>query len=197
MKIIGLCGPSGSGKTVVGQLFAMEGFVHIDCDTLVHEKVYARADVRAALAENFGADILTDSGIDRPKLGTIVFNDSDKLNLLNRIMREAICEEVYAELHRQNAELALVDAPTLFEAGFDKECAAIIGMIAPLNSCVERIMNRDGITREAALKRLSHQKDEQFLRKNCDYILENNGNIVGLTKSALRLADEIKKEYQS
>ena len=194
MILIGLCGPSGSGKTLVGGLFAMEGFAHIDCDKLVHEKVYQRPDVREAIARHFGAEMLTEDGVQRKALGKLVFADARKLALLNDILRQAIVDEVHKELAAIGSEYALLDAPTLFETGIDKECQAVIGMIAPLNTCVERIMNRDGIDRQTALRRLSHQKDEEFLRQNCRYILENDGNIVKLTKRALALAEEIKKE---
>ena len=194
MTLIGLCGPSGSGKTLVGSLFAMEGFAHIDCDKLVHDKLYKREDVRKKVAEHFGADLLTEAGVKRKELGKIVFSDAQKLTLLNDILREAITEEISDTLKELNCEYALLDAPTLFEAGIDRQCKAVIGMIAPRNACIERIMNRDGIDRTAAELRLSRQKGEEFLRKHCQYILENDGNIVGLTKKALALAAEIKKE---
>ncbi len=194
MTLIGLCGPSGSGKTLVGSLFAMEGFAHIDCDKLVHNVVYKRADVRAAVAQHFGKDMLTDEGIDRNRMRQIVFNDAQKLRLLNDILKDAIIQEIHKAIAQSDSEYALLDAPTLFEAGLDKECKAVIAMIAPRNTCIERIMNRDGITREQAEQRLSRQKSEEFFRKHCRYLLENDGNIVGLTKKALALAEQIKKE---
>ncbi len=194
MTLIGLCGPSGSGKTLMGQLFAMEGFVHIDCDKLVHEKVHRRDDVRDAIARQFGPEYLTPDGICRKELGKLVFHDKAQLQKLNDLLRQPIIDEIFTALRQENAEFALLDAPTLFESGLDKQCKAVIGMIAPLNTCVERIMNRDGIDKETALARLRNQTDEAFLRKHCHYILENDGNIVKLTKRALALAKEIKKE---
>lgn len=192
MKIFGLCGSSGSGKTLVGGLFAMEGFAHLDCDKLVHERVYIRADVRQTLQEAFGADILNEQGVNRKKLGKIVFGDPEKLALLNDLLRTPIREEIFDELKRQNAAYALLDAPTLFEAGLDKDCDALIALISPHNACIERIMSRDGITRAQAERRLSRQKDEDFLRRHCDYVLVNDGNIVKLTKQALALAQTLK-----
>ena len=194
MKLFGLCGPSGSGKTLVGKLFAIEGFSHIDCDKLVHERVYIRPDVRDDLSKAFGADIITPTGVNRKKLGKTVFSDPKQLSKLNDLLRRPIREEIFALLKEQNAEYALLDAPTLFEAGIDKDCTCVIGMIAPYNTCLERIVSRDGITREQAAARLSRQKDEAFLRRHCDYILVNDGNIVKLTKQALSLAAQLKGE---
>ncbi len=185
---------SGSGKTLVGSLFATEGFLHVDCDKLVHERVYARADVRAALAKSFGADVVTESGVRSKQLGAIVFADPEKLELLNTLLRPYIRAELFSYLAEHKSETALLDAPTLFEAGVDKDCSYIIALIAPRKTCIERIMSRDGITAEAAEKRLSHQKDEEFLRERCDYVLVNDGNIVKLTKEVLRLAEKLKKE---
>ena len=194
MTLIGLCGPSGSGKTLVGSLFAMEGFAHIDCDKVVHEKLYKREDVRAAIAKHFGVHLLTEEGVDRKALRDIVFGDGEKLSLLNSIIKDAITHEVLQAVEQADSEYVLLDAPTLFEAGLDQKCDAVIAMIAPYNTCVERIMNRDGIDRATAELRLSRQKNEEFFRKHCQHILENDGNIVKLTKSALALAEQIKKE---
>lgn len=194
MTLIGLCGPSGSGKTLVGGLFAMEGFAHIDCDKVVHEKLYKREDVRAAIAKHFGDHLLTEEGVDRKALRDIVFGDGEKLSLLNSIIKDAITHEVLQAVEQADSEYVLLDAPTLFEAGLDQKCDAVIAMIAPYNTCVERIMNRDGIDRATAELRLSRQKNEEFFRKHCQHILENDGNIVKLTKSALALAEQIKKE---
>lgn len=184
---------SGSGKTLVGGLFAMEGFVHIDCDKLVHERLYKRADVREAITLNFGPEMLVPDGVDRKKLGETVFSNPDKLKLLNEIVKEPITQEVLAAAKESGGEYILLDAPTLFESGLDKRCKAVIGLIAPTNTCVERIVNRDGISKQAAIDRISRQKDEEFLKKHCHYILINDGNIVGLTKNALQLAERIKK----
>lgn len=194
MTLIGLCGPSGSGKTLVGGLFAMEGFAHIDCDKVVHEKLYKREDVRAAIAKHFGVHLLTEEGVDRKALRDIVFGDGEKLSLLNSIIKDAITHEVLQAVEQADSEYVLLDAPTLFEAGLDQKCDAVIAMIAPYNTCVERIMNRDGTDRATAELRLSRQKNEEFFRKHCQHILENDGNIVKLTKSALALAEQIKKE---
>ncbi len=196
MTLIGLCGMSGSGKTLVGSLFAMEGFVHIDCDKLVHERLYKRADVREAITLNFGPEMLTPDGVDRKKLGEAVFSNKEKLELLNDIVRAPVTEEVLSAAEKSGGEYVLLDAPTLFESGIDKRCKAVIGLIAPTNTCIERIMNRDGISKEAAINRISRQKGEEFLRKHCQYILVNDGNIVGLTKKALQLAEQIKKGEQ-
>ena len=197
MTLIGLCGMSGSGKTLVGSLFAMEGFAHIDCDKLVHEQLYKRPDVREAIILNFGPEMLTEDGINRKAMADIVFGNQDKLDLLNELIHDAITEIVLRAAEESGAEYVLLDAPTLFESGIDQRCAAIVGLIAPHNTCIERIINRDGISKEAAAQRLSRQKSEEFLRKHCHYILVNDGNIVGLTKKALQLASKIKKgEYR-
>lgn len=193
MTLIGLCGLSGSGKTLVGGLFAMQGFEHVDCDKLVHERLYKRPDVREQIALNFGDEMLTPTGIDREKMSSLVFSDERKLSLLNELVREPVTEEVLAYAESCGNEYVLLDAPTLFETGIDKKCKAVIGLIAPTNTCIERIMNRDGISRQQAINRISRQNGEEFLRKHCQYILVNDGNIVGLTKKALQLAEQIKK----
>lgn len=197
MKLIGLCGMSGSGKTLVGSLFATEGYLHLDCDRLVHEKVYPRQDVQQRLVEAFGSEAVAEGKINRRYIASVVFGNADQMNVLNALLQQPILEELEKELTASHKELILLDAPTLFESGLHRRCECVIGMIAPFNTCVERIMARDGISKERAKARLSSQKDEAFLRKHCDHILSNDGDIVRLTKQALRLAEQIKKEIKA
>ena len=81
------------------------------------------------------------------------------------------------QVHRQNgARAVLIDAPQLFEAGVEKECDLTIGVIAPDALCTERIMARDGISRENAQKRLAAQHDNDYFRQHCTAVVENAGS---------------------
>jgi dephospho-CoA kinase len=67
----------------------------------------------------------------------------------------------------------LIDAPQLFEAGVDKDCDLTLGVIAPDALCVTRIMERDGISRENAEKRLAAQHKNEYFQENCTAVIEN------------------------
>ena len=85
----------------------------------------------------------------------------------------------------------LVDAPMLFEYGLDSICTVTVGVVA--RNTVERICNRDGISISEAQKRLANQKNADFYRVNCNYVIENDGDFKSLEKRVREIADKILK----
>ena len=86
----------------------------------------------------------------------------------------------------------MLDAPTLFESGLDMICEKTVGVIADRELCADRITRRDGIPRELALERLSAQRDGEFFRVRCDYIIENNGGLSELEQNARIICEQLK-----
>ena len=129
MKVVGLCGGSGSGKSVVAGLLSEYGFAHIDTDKIYHDLTDRSSPCLDDLVAEFGKGIINETGgLDRTSLAEIVFNSPNKDELrktLNRIAHRHVLDSVRELLPRLKAEgfaAALVDAPLLFESGFDKEC---------------------------------------------------------------------------
>ena len=89
--------------------------------------------------------------------------------------------------------VAVVDAPQLFESGFDKHCDYIVGVIADKNVRIRRIMARDGITKEAAEARIASQKSDEFFVENCDFIVYNNGGVDALEEQVANILRKIGK----
>lgn len=155
------------------------------------------------LCECFGEKILREDGtLDRKVLGGIVFGENDeniknqKLADLNRITHKHIIVEINDWLGRRAASgdtVAVVDAPQLFESGFDKHCDFIVGVIAEKDVRIRRIMARDGITRESAEARISSQKSDDFFIENCDFIVYNNGGIDALEQQVANILKKIGK----
>ena len=85
----------------------------------------------------------------------------------------------------------LVDAPLLFESGFNRECDAVISIIADKEKRIERIALRDNITREAAEKRIAAQLSDAFLIENSDYVIENSGSTEELKGRVAEIAAKI------
>ena len=161
MKIIGLAGGSGSGKGAVGKIFADLDIPTVDTDAIYHEITSSDSPCLRALAAEFGAEVISGSGaLNRAALAKIVFAgegaESKRLRL-NEITHKFILDEArgrLSELASRGYSLAAVDAPLLFESGFDAECDVIVSVIAPKDERIARIMQRDGITKEAAIARL-------------------------------------------
>ena len=183
MKIIGLTGPSGAGKSTVAGFFAAYGIPTIDADRVYHDILSAGGPCTDELTAAFGRDILNESGlVDRKKLGAAVFGRADtptRLQTLNAITHQYVMAQVDEEteaLRRRGVRAVLFDAPQLFEAGADRKCDLVIGVLADKTHRLRRIMRRDGIDEAAALARLDAQKPDDFYRARCQLILENNGD---------------------
>ena len=180
MLVIGLTGPSGAGKGTVGCLFKEHGIPVIDADAVYHGLLAPPSPCLDALKERFGENILLPSGgLNRKKLGEIVFFDAEALNDLNKIAHGFVMQEIRRrldELRKQNLPAAVMDAPQLFEANAEGDCNLIVSVLADKRIRLERIMARDGIDAESALRRIEAQKSDAFFRTHSNYIIENNGN---------------------
>ena len=132
--------------------------------------------------------------IDRRALGGIVFNDPAAREQLNAITHRYVMEEVKGQmerLRREDVPVAVFDAPQLFEAGAHKACGAVVSVLAERGLRLERIMARDGITAEAAMRRILAQKSDEFFKTHSDYIVENNGALESLTPQVHRILKEL------
>lgn len=177
--IVGLTGMSGAGKTTACRIFSENGFSVIDCDMVARKVVEKGRLALKAVADAFSGDILSGNGeLDRRKLGSIVFSDKDKLELLNTVIYPYITYYVInriKELSEDGNKLVLLDAPTLFESGVDILCDDIVSVTADKAHCIQRIMQRDGLTREQAEMRLSSQHDASFYIERSGHYADNSG----------------------
>lgn len=178
MRVLGLTGGSGSGKGFVSELFALRGVPSIDCDAVSRQVCRKGTPCLAEIASALGNEVLTPDGeYDRATTAGIVFSDREKLDQLNRITHRYIldaCRIWLRECEKTGIPFAIIDAPVLYESGFDRECDTVIAVIASEETRIERICRRDGISEEMARLRLSKQKPNSFFRTHADFIIENH-----------------------
>ena len=179
MKIIGITGPTGAGKTTALRALAGLGACVIDADAVYHRLLEESAPMREALTARFGASILDDGGkIDRKRLGNLVFGDPAALADLNAITHRFVEEEIArleAQAAREGRPAVAIDAIALIESGVADRCDAVVGVLAPRELRVRRIMAREGIPEDYARRRVEAQREDEFYRTSCGYLLENNG----------------------
>lgn len=195
--VLGLTGGTGAGKGAVAACLVKHGIPTLDTDRVSRLVCEIGQPCLRALAEQFGDGILCpDGSLDRAGLAALVFGEPDpdkkaeKLAALNRITHHYILEYARDWLAEQRANgnpAACIDAPQLFESGFDRECSYIIGVTADKETRITRIMTRDGITREKALQRIASQHDDAFFAAHCDTIIENNGDLDALDAAVSQL----------
>ena len=201
MKIIGLCSGSGSGKGTVANILSELDIPSVDTDAVYHQLVNHRSPCLDALVDEFGSEILSSDGsLDRLKLSEIVFkseNASQKRQKLNQISHKFVLDktrEILREYQRQGKKAALVDAPLLFESGFDKECDFTIAVIADKAVRINRITNRDNISVETAGARINAQLADEELLAKCDFTINNSGSIEELREQVRSLYSIIFKK---
>ena len=171
--ILGITGGTGCGKTTLLREIEGRGGMILDCDAVYHE-LLARDEVLLNAINDRFPGVVVDKKLERKKLGAIVFSDEAALLDLNAITHGAIKAEILRRLAQKPA-LAAIDAIALFEGGLAELCDTTVAVCAPRDARVERLMHRDGITREYAQNRIHAQKSESWFREMCDYTLYNDG----------------------
>lgn len=195
MLVIGLTGPTGAGKGAVASIFERYKIPVINADRVYHELISPPSSCLQELVQSFGKHILLpDGSLDRRALGGIVFNDPAARERLNAITHRYVMEEVKSQMERLRIEgvpVAIFDAPQLFEADAHRACGAVISVLADRKLRLERIMARDGISAEDAMRRINAQKSDTFFKTHSDYIIENNGAIEMLAPQVHRILVEL------
>ncbi len=183
MTVIGLCGTSGAGKGYICKKFSQYGVAFIDTDKVYREDVLTDSLCISELMGYFGQGILVNGQVSKKMLATAVFESqgaSEKLKMLNSITHKYIkikTSELVCKYESQGYSAVLIDAPVLFESGFDKMCDATVCVTAPYELKLARIMARDSITREKAIARLNTQIQDDELRKRCTYEIDNTDGV--------------------
>jgi dephospho-CoA kinase len=173
-KIIGLTGGIGSGKSTIAGFFKENNVpVYIADDEA--RKIMDRSDVLAAIRKEFGNIIFDGGEVNRKKLAEIVFNDKEKLAVLNSIIHPAVKQDfkVWVE-ERKKEPFVLYEAAILFESGRYKDCDLIITVTADTEARIKRVIKRDNTTRENVLSRMKMQWDDEERIKKSDFVIHNN-----------------------
>lgn len=175
MYVIGLTGMIASGKSTVSEFLRQRGIVILDADKISHQVILKGQPAFEEIILYFGADCLgADGQIDRRKLGRIVFSETEKLEVLNRIVHPRVTEEILRQLQQQKG-VVVIDAPLLIQAGLDRLCDEIWNVYAEQPLRIARIMARDHLEEEQALARVYSQQVHMPEDKPV-YRIENSGS---------------------
>lgn len=172
-KIIGLTGGIGSGKTTVANYFIEKGIpVYIADDEA--RKITDSKKVTSKIKKIFGNEVIEKDKVNRASLASIVFNDKEKLAQLNAIIHPEVKKHFEKWLKSKlDDKFVIKESAILFESGSYLNCDAIIMVTAPLETRIERTINRDNSSRESVLQRINNQMlDEEKIKKS-DYIIQN------------------------
>jgi len=172
-KIIGLTGGIGSGKTTVAKYMQSLG-IPVYISDLEAKKVMEFPQIIAKIKSVFNDDIVTDNKLDREKLAAIVFNHPEKLKELNAIVHPAVKNHFENwVIEHQEHPIIVKEAAILFESGSYKDCDAIISVVAPLETRIERVIKRDATSKDKIMQRINNQLSDDDRIARSQYIITN------------------------
>ncbi len=175
MLKVGLTGNIGSGKTLVAGIFKTLAVPVFDADKEA-KAVLQSGNTHDALRALFGEIIFENGIINRKALAEIVFADKEKLNQLNALIHPKVRERFNAWMKQQRSPYIIYEAAILIETGFYKNLDKTILVTADAELRINRVMQRDMITRRMVQQRMARQWDEQKKIPLANFIIQNNNN---------------------
>ena len=201
MLVYGLTGGIASGKSTVARMIEDEGIPVFDADLVARQVVMPGQKGWKAIVDAFGEEVLApDRSLDRPKLAAIVFNDAAARKRLEQITHPLIREEIGKKIMDAAARgknLAFVDAALMIETGWATEFAGVVVVDTTPDLQMQRLVKRDGLSEEAALKRIAAQMSLAEKRAAATHLLSNDGNLLALRRQVGELLEELKKNAEA
>ena len=174
------------------KVFEEKGFAVFNSDLAV-KNIYESGSVcLSAVAAQFGRDIIfSDGSLNRALLAQRAFSSKENTQTLNAIVHPFVTAALLKQIKSEKPSVLVCDAPQLFESNIDAICDCIVCVVADKEVRIQRICERDKISRQEALVRMNAQYDEAFFRSHSDFTLENNGELHSLIRKAEKLIEEI------
>ncbi|TFK46705.1 CoaE-domain-containing protein [Heliocybe sulcata] len=198
MLVVGLTGGIATGKSTVSALLKSHNIPLIDADVLAREVVLPGTSAHKQIVEYFGPDVLQEDGtLDRPKLGSIVFNDEVKRRKLNSIVHPAVRWAMFwavVQCWIKGQKLCVVDVPLLIESGIHKWVGKVVVVYCSAEIQLQRLMKRDNSSREAAMSRLNAQLPITEKLDYADQVIDNSGTVQELEEQVVSFIKRLHRE---
>jgi dephospho-CoA kinase len=197
---IGVTGGVGSGKSLVCRRLQESGVPVVSADQLARQAVEPHTRAHKQIVERFGKEILAADGtIDRPRLRQIITQDEIARRDLESYVHPEVGVQMQAHFRSaaaQGAWLAAAEVPLLFEAGLQDQFDAVILVSGDTGVRINRIMQRDNVSRQQAQSLMHIQMDEAQKRRMSDFIIENNGSIDQMHGQVDRVLEKLAEKYK-
>lgn len=174
MLKIGLTGGIGSGKSTVAKIFETLGIPVYYADAEAKRLMNSSETLKKVIRQNFGEATYENDQLNRKYLAGIVFNNPEKLELLNALIHPVTINDAEQWMQQQSAPYSIKEAALLFESGAAENLDFIVGVYAPQALRIKRVMKRDGLTTDEIMKRINRQVNEEMKMKLCDFVITNN-----------------------
>jgi len=188
-----LTGGIASGKSTVSALMQLYGFKIIDADKIAHKVLDSKAN---EVAKAFGDNYIIDGKVDRKALGSLVFGNEAKRKELESIVHPAIKDEIIGQALKQEEfnKPYLIDIPLFFERKGIYNIDKVIVVYAPKEIQIERLIKREGLSKEEAQDRINAQLPIDSKKDLATYLIDNSNDLAHLQKECERVKEEILNE---
>lgn len=177
-KTIGLTGSVATGKSTVSNMIQQAGIPLVDADIAARKVVEPGTEGLKEIVAYFGEEILlADGTLDRAKLGEIIFKDKEKREKLNEITHPRVKDymlEARERFFRAGEELVFFDIPLLFESHLESLVDQIVVVWTTPETELKRLMERNNLTKEDALRRIESQMGIDEKARKADFVIDNN-----------------------
>lgn len=190
---VGLTGGIGSGKSTVARVFEVLGIPVYYADEATRQLMNTDEALKKEIINHFGEESYSNGQLNRPYIASIVFNNKEKLELLNALTHPATIRHANEWMQQQTTPYVIKEAALIFESGSAENLDYVIGVSAPKNIRIKRVMERDHISAEEVQKRMDRQLSEDMKMKLCDFVLVNNDTDL-LTPQVLALHEQLLKK---
>ncbi len=197
MLKIGLTGGIGSGKTTIARVLEHLGYKVYIADSQASRLMNSDPQLRDELSMAFGKDIYTAAHqIDKKKLASLIFNNREALQQINRIVHPKVVADFNRWSGKQPGEFIFFESAILFEAGLEKTVDYIICVYASLETRLKRVMERDQATEEKVRERIANQMNDEEKCRRSDFtvytdspamVLEQIDSLIGILKNKTKV----------
>lgn len=201
MLAVGLTGGIACGKTVIRRRFEAQGVPTLDADRVVHGLFAPGTEVTQAVGARFGANVLAaDGSVDRKALGAIVFQDAAARESLEAIVHPKVFEAIETFLdnsRHQSADIAVVDAALMVETTSYERYDRIVVAYCPPEVQQQRLMTRDGLSREQSQRRIDAQMPVEEKRDLADYVIDTSGTLEQTLQQTDTVLEQLLEDAKS
>jgi dephospho-CoA kinase len=187
---LGITGGIGSGKTSVCRVFDVLGIQVFSADRVASEIVENEGAIRNNLNSITGRDLYKNGSLDRMELAGIIFNDNAILEKVNLLVHPLVFDRFSKWADVQESKYVIMEAAILFESGASAIVDRIATVVAPVDQRVERVIQRNKLSREQVMERIQNQMDDETRMKLSDYVIYNSENDM-IIPSILKIHDDI------
>lgn len=197
MLKVGLTGSIAVGKTFVCEVLRELGAAVLDADLTAREVVKPQTVGWKKIVENFGREVLqSDDTLNRVKLGEIVFQDEARRQLLNSIVHPLVFEAQDAWLNEREKEnprgIAVIDAALMIESSGYKRFEKIIVVWCQPEIQLERLIKRNDLSREDALRRIKSQMPQEEKKRYADFLIDTSEGFDATRQQTIEIFEQLK-----